>query len=187
MERTFSSIGVAEVKPRRVIVIPAMPEPGPDEKKCGHCDKIKKKAAFPKNRSRNDGLGGWCSECKNRLGRIDGKYYAKEFDDSSVSELQAIATIVSGDLRCSICKELKLPTEFHKSRIRKNGLHANCKKCSYKLSNEWKKKNPEKRRETYLKWKAANPGYDKKNWEKNKERINKLRREKAKKMRVERM
>ncbi len=44
---------------------------------------------------------------------------------------------------CRRCKEVKPLTDFYKNKANKDGLGTYCKPCSNRISNEWRKKNPE--------------------------------------------
>jgi hypothetical protein len=63
---------------------------------------------------------------------------------------------------CSKCQEVKPLTDFYNHRPGKFGVSSRCKKCLKKKSKEWRKNNPEKRKE----YKAQ---YDRNNSEKIKE------------------
>lgn len=49
--------------------------------------------------------------------------------------------------KCSICKEIKLRSEFHKESSRKDGITGYCKPCKLGKTKEWREKNPEKMKE----------------------------------------
>lgn len=46
--------------------------------------------------------------------------------------------------RCSICKELKPRSEFHKESSRKDGITGYCKPCKLEKTRKWREQNPEK-------------------------------------------
>lgn len=57
--------------------------------------------------------------------------------------------------KCTICHLEKPITEFYKNR---KWFDSKCKLCSINNANEWKNKNPEKRKEQLKKWRALNRG-----------------------------
>jgi hypothetical protein len=46
--------------------------------------------------------------------------------------------------RCTKCKEVKSPTEFHKDSRRKDSLQSRCKPCGQAGVAAWKKANPDR-------------------------------------------
>ena len=47
---------------------------------------------------------------------------------------------------CYKCKKVKKITEFYKRKDKTNGYSGRCKKCDNTLKDDWRKRNPEKRR-----------------------------------------
>lgn len=58
--------------------------------------------------------------------------------------------------RCPKCGEEKLLEEYGKSSARKNGLQVYCKACKKKEGEEYRKNNPEKRKETLQRYLNSN-------------------------------
>ena len=52
---------------------------------------------------------------------------------------------------CSICKNKKSVTEFHKSIKNKSGLRGECKLCQNEYNENWRRANPEKAKSSQLK------------------------------------
>ena len=50
--------------------------------------------------------------------------------------------------KCSICKQLKKRSEFHKSSDRKDGLSGYCKPCKIEKNKKWREQNPDKWQES---------------------------------------
>ena len=53
---------------------------------------------------------------------------------------------------CSKCKEEKTCNLFGRSKQNKDGLRSLCNDCRKLESKEYREKNPEKRKETFLKY-----------------------------------
>ena len=55
--------------------------------------------------------------------------------------------------QCSVCKQVKDETEFHKARNRKDGRQTHCKECSSEAMRSWYEKNKgrlSRHRQTYV-------------------------------------
>lgn len=68
--------------------------------------------------------------------------------------------------KCSICKEFKNESEFSKNKIRKDGLHTDCKDCANKINKTYREEHKEEIKE---KDRIRHKEY----YEENKEKINK--------------
>ena len=75
---------------------------------------------------------------------------------------------------CCICKETKPLYDFYLREITADGLETNCKKCSNKISQRYKKNNPDKIKIQKKAWELKNEykvvGYRKREYFKNFER-----------------
>ena len=67
----------------------------PDEKKCGHCGKIKPTSAFSPQKDRPNGLTGWCKECR----RLENR---RKRDAQPKKPKQPRKRMPNG-LHCSVC------------------------------------------------------------------------------------
>ena len=99
------------------------------KKRCSKCGKLKDESAFPKDRTRKDGLHQRCKACKNEYSRQ--RYKSKQ--ESSGGK--------AGDpdlKKCSGCGELKKRSEYSKDRTKKDGLYHLCKVCrsAYRRKNK---------------------------------------------------
>jgi hypothetical protein len=88
-------------------------------KKCYKCKELKDKSEFGNNKGSTDGLNGVCKRC-----RLVNPERSDEWH----------ANVVRGLYHCSDCKEWLAITEFYSNPANKNGIHSQCKKCSYKRS-----------------------------------------------------
>jgi hypothetical protein len=59
--------------------------------------------------------------------------------------------------RCTKCGEVKWWYQFGKRKQGPFSLQSSCKPCIAQRSSIWARKNPEKARESYRKWKDNNP------------------------------
>jgi len=103
-------------------------------KRCSKCGKLKDESAFPKDRTRKDGLHQRCKACKNEYSRQRYK---------STQESPA-GKVGNSDLkRCSGCGELKERSEYSKDQTKKDGLYHLCKECrsAYRRKNKGMGKN----------------------------------------------
>ena len=57
---------------------------------------------------------------------------------------------------CLMCGETKPPSEFHKNRVRKDGLNQRCKPCAKKYRDEWYKKNKESQKKRRARYRIKN-------------------------------
>lgn len=58
--------------------------------------------------------------------------------------------------QCPKCKKVKSVKDFHKDKIKKDGLSSYCKKCACKKANEWQKNNHEKAHANKMKYQREN-------------------------------
>lgn len=79
--------------------------------------------------------------------------------------------------KCTKCGIEKQTTEFHKDKIKKDGLRSYCKICASETAKKYREANPEKSREHTRKWQKANP-------EKHRKRERKWRESNPKKFRA---
>jgi hypothetical protein len=54
-------------------------------------------------------------------------------------------------LKCTDCKQLKSEDNFHSDRTSATGKQSRCKPCAIKRVLEWKRKNPRKVKDNYVK------------------------------------
>lgn len=88
------------------------------EKKCSRCKLYKDVSKFYKNKSRKDGLFGYCIECK--------KNYTKElFNNIKIEE--------KNEKVCLVCKESKDISNFYKNNYSKDKKLAICNQCIRKM------------------------------------------------------
>lgn len=100
-------------------------------KRCSKCGKLKDESAFPKDRTRKDGLHQRCKACKNAYSRQHYKTIQNVQDSGKSTKT------------CSSCGKTKARSEFSKDRTKKDGLYHLCKVCrsSYRRKNKEVKKN----------------------------------------------
>lgn len=109
-------------------------------KTCSKCGVSQAVEQFVKSARHAGGLNPWCSSCHRanamRLARECGRMqpYRKTAD-------------VDGLRECSKCKARKPVTEFYKDKRAADGLKHQCKVCHQGYSDDWTKRNPEKRKE----------------------------------------
>jgi hypothetical protein len=58
---------------------------------------------------------------------------------------------------CSLCGETKLSDQFNSAPTSRDGLQSRCKVCQNKLYTEYRKANPDKRREQHAAWRSQQP------------------------------
>lgn len=59
--------------------------------------------------------------------------------------------------RCSQCREAKSSALFNKDQTRHDGLSSSCKVCAKQAVAEWRRKNPERHRQSKRRWAERNP------------------------------
>jgi len=110
---------------------------GIKQKLCCKCGKWKSESEFHKNRSRNDGLAGWCKECSiaaQKMRRSTKRYYKCEDTHQTVNGVKL--------KRCTKCKSWKNESEFRKDHARKDGLRIYCKDCDNAYARKRRRKKP---------------------------------------------
>ncbi|MEO6147049.1 MAG: hypothetical protein ABIT70_08360, partial [Sulfuriferula sp.] len=58
--------------------------------------------------------------------------------------------------KCSKCGEVKLETEFHKNKTKKDGLASNCKVCTAAVGSRYRAENRDRRRAFHARYRAEN-------------------------------
>jgi len=100
-------------------------------KQCSTCKELKLKTEFNKRKRNKDGLQNYCKVCKkaahektSKLEKTIERNHEKMID-CTYEEMIDIPTWKV----CSVCKELKLKTEFNKRERNKDGLQTYCRVC----------------------------------------------------------
>jgi len=71
----------------------------------------------------------------------DGKEIKQKTKSWSERKPHCVSPPKQGNYRCSVCKQVKPETEYHKDRSRWNGLHSRCKICYMKKVRETVERN----------------------------------------------
>lgn len=96
---------------------------------CPRCLRELDTSEFPRNVSKKDGLGNYCSEC-NRL--VQKEYRARLSERAK--EPASLKT-------CARCKDEKPAGEFFANRSRADGLSGFCKACQQAAKDDWCSRN----------------------------------------------
>lgn len=100
-------------------------------KSCLRCEQLLPLESFSRHRSRPDGRQAYCKPCTRSANLASMRRNA---------ERQQILTPT--EKRCGGCGETKPGDDFYPDRRRRDGLHANCRGCHYRLTRRWQKRNP---------------------------------------------
>lgn len=115
------------------------------EKFCRFCQQYKPPSEFHKDRSKKDGLNPYCKTCQ----------IARQKDYTARPPRKSTAP--EGFKRCQHCKETKRVDAFYKVKSYYDGLNKNCKACSAKFHDKWRKNNLSKVSAGAKKWRDAHP------------------------------
>ena len=94
-------------------------------KRCCRCREYKPLAEFGKNRRFPDGLYKSCKQCKCEENR---RY--KSLHPEQYSKRPAVRHIEPVPKYCTLCRQLKPPTEFGRTRYSMDGLRSRCRICN---------------------------------------------------------
>lgn len=123
-------------------------------KKCNTCLLEKQLNEFRIRKSRKY-CNPICRECENKRNRSrhqkNRELLGKSFKPASERYNVLERDIQKGFKECSVCKITKNLSEFYISKYF-NIFRAMCKTCSGHYSNNWKKENPEQRKQSIKKW-----------------------------------
>ena len=117
-------------------------------KKCNKCGKIKPKSDFHKRATYQHYICKTCESERNKIKTLKKKNREK---------------IVVKEKKCSICKIIKLKSEFNKDIYTKDGLASRCRECNkiyrkngcnIRESDEWHIENLRKHRESKRRYAA---------------------------------
>jgi len=131
------------------------------ERTCKKCRETKPLNEFAKSNECNGGYRYTCKVClnKSRLRPISQKL------------IDRIDLFRRGLKICCVCKEIKPLYDFYPRSKTADGLETNCKSCSNKISNTYKKNNREKIKIKTKEWELKNLykriGYRKREYFKN--------------------
>lgn len=96
----------------------------PELKVCGKCGENKLSKEFSKNRSKIDGLCGYCKKCDTKKASMLRKKNRNRHADQIKIPNEKI---------CPRCNNLKKSRGFAKNRNRKDGLNPYCKSCTSEI------------------------------------------------------
>jgi len=109
-----------------------VPEPEPEpvvsigrtatHKQCRRCHNWKTAAEFGPHKRYQDGLQPWCKACQREYNGATVKIHP---DSKRIAR-----AIPAGFKQCTVCKDIKLRSEFHKNVSAKDGLAYKCKACT---------------------------------------------------------
>lgn len=95
-------------------------------KRCSKCGEVLPIEQFSKNRTRKDGLHGWCRRC-NAEHHAD--YHAANLALNRKLEATGSNPRIPVSKTCSTCGVEKAASEFSRSRNRADGLESRCRQC----------------------------------------------------------
>jgi hypothetical protein len=134
------------------------------ERTCKKCGETKPIEEFSIGRDCKDGYRYTCKICSN-------KSHLKPLSQKIIDRIDLFR---QGIKACCICKEIKPLYDFYPREVTADGLESNCKKCSNKISQKYKKNNKEKIKIKAKEWELRNEyrivGYRKRSYFKNFER-----------------
>lgn len=99
---------------------------------CSKCGKIKEDSEYGRDPRVKSGREACCKECRVLRNRV-----VREKRISSGTHASPVAKA------CSVCLEVKEPTEYFKDKANFDGLGHMCKKCKTLKTYEWREKNKE--------------------------------------------
>ena len=123
-------------------------------KRCTHCLKDKPLFAYTKERSRQDGLFTWCSECKSENRKAA---YMAARPDCRARKYEKPTGHATAFKLCIDCLEEMPVSHFHRKRSAADGKTPYCKDCGHARSIAWQKKNKEKLASKRLTSRQASP------------------------------
>jgi hypothetical protein len=95
-------------------------------KVCGVCKELKLKTEFNKRERTTDGLQNYCRVCNKAA--VYEKTIERKHKKMINLTYENMIDITTWKV-CSVCKELKLKTEFNKRTVNKDGLQTYCRVC----------------------------------------------------------
>ncbi len=122
-----------------------------DIKQCPHCKEWKSldTSNFVKERFNKSGFSSWCKACSNAA-EVERRKH-KILPDFDPETLKC----------CTGCKQTKKVTEYFRSKDSVDGFNRECKECSYKRHEEYRKRPGVKeviKEKSRLNWVKANYG-----------------------------
>lgn len=102
------------------------------QKLCTKCCKWKAEGDFYKNISNRDGLNNWCKGCSHKATSKSNNPKKKTVRKNL--RYEDYHRIVNGVKQkyCRKCRQWKNESQFYRDKSKKDGLMAQCQKCSYK-------------------------------------------------------
>lgn len=103
-------------------------------KKCWNCNRDLSTTNFHKNSARKDGLDTQCKECRSKYNKKWRKNNETKIRQKSheryIKMISRENIEIPKEKFCSSCNRIKPSSEFYTDKRTKNGLRAECKKCS---------------------------------------------------------